>query len=50
MKPTKIHLLAIDVDGTLLNSAKQITDATAKAIAAAREAAVQFAAEAVLTA
>ena len=25
----KIHLVAIDLDGTLLNSAKQITDTTA---------------------
>lgn len=33
----KIHLLAIDIDGTLLNSAKQITDATARAIASARQ-------------
>ena len=32
----KIHLLAIDLDGTLLNSAKRIGAATVKAIAAAR--------------
>ena len=32
-----IHLVAIDIDGTLLNSAKRITDATARAIATARQ-------------
>jgi Cof subfamily protein (haloacid dehalogenase superfamily) len=32
----KIHLVAIDIDGTLLNSSKQISDNTVKAIATAR--------------
>jgi Cof subfamily protein (haloacid dehalogenase superfamily) len=33
----KIHLVAIDLDGTLLNSAKEITDTTAAILRAARE-------------
>jgi len=33
----KIHLVAIDLDGTLLNSAKEITEATASILRAARE-------------
>ncbi|MFB3892246.1 MAG: Cof-type HAD-IIB family hydrolase [Phycisphaerae bacterium] len=37
----KIHLLAIDLDGTLLNTAKRITQPTAAAIAAARKAGVR---------
>jgi len=35
----KIHLVAIDLDGTLLNSAKQITDTTAAILRTARQAA-----------
>jgi Cof subfamily protein (haloacid dehalogenase superfamily) len=35
-KTTKIHLVAIDLDGTLLNSAKQITETTAAILRAAR--------------
>ena len=33
----KIHLVAIDLDGTLLNSAKEITDTSAAILRAARE-------------
>ena len=33
----KIHLVAIDLDGTLLNSAKQVTDATAAILRGARK-------------
>ena len=33
----RIHLVAIDLDGTLLNSAKQITDATAAILRTARQ-------------
>ena len=33
----KIHLVAIDLDGTLLNSAKEITDTTAAILRAARK-------------
>ena len=33
----RIHLVAIDLDGTLLNSAKQITDTTAAILRSARE-------------
>jgi hypothetical protein len=32
-----VHLLAIDLDGTLLNSAKQVTEATAAILRAARQ-------------
>ena len=35
----RIHLVAIDLDGTLLNSAKEITDTTAAILRTAREAA-----------
>jgi len=38
----KIHLVAIDLDGTLLNSAKQITDTTAAILRSARAAGVRI--------
>ena len=33
----RIHLVAIDLDGTLLNSAKEVTDTTAAILTAARQ-------------
>lgn len=38
----KIHMVAIDLDGTLLNSAKQITDATAAILRSTRAAGVHI--------